>query len=75
MRATGQRFTGASLGVLARVLRLEVLFAEWASRGALFPEVVTLAEQCVSALFDIQKEDRARSRRFTEGHGANELQK
>ncbi len=35
---------------LARVLRLEELLTEWPSTGALSPEVVTLAEACVSAL-------------------------
>lgn len=36
---------------LARVVRLEQLIAEWASTGALSPEVATLAEPCVSALW------------------------
>jgi hypothetical protein len=36
---------------LARVLRLEELIPAWPSRGALSPEVVTLAEACVSGLF------------------------
>ena len=36
---------------LARVLRLEELFAEWTSTGVLSPEVVTLAEPCVSELW------------------------
>jgi hypothetical protein len=35
---------------LARVLRLEELIPAWPSRGALYPEVVTLAEACVSGL-------------------------
>lgn len=35
---------------LARVLRLEALITEWPSKGALSPEVVTLAEACVSAV-------------------------
>jgi hypothetical protein len=35
---------------LARVLELKELTAEWPSAGALSPEVVTLAEACVSAL-------------------------
>ena len=35
---------------LARVLRLEELIPEWPSRGTLSPEVVTLAEACVSGL-------------------------
>ena len=36
---------------LARVLRLEELIPAWPSRGALSPEVVTLAEACVSGLW------------------------
>lgn len=35
---------------LTRVLRLEELFAEWTSTGALSPEVTTLAALCVSEL-------------------------
>lgn len=35
---------------LARVVKLKELTAEWPSTGALSPEVVTLAEACVSAL-------------------------
>ena len=36
---------------LARLLRLKALIPDWPSKGALSPEVVTLAEQCVSALW------------------------
>ena len=36
---------------LARLLRLKGLIPDWPSKGALSPEVVTLAEQCVSALW------------------------
>jgi hypothetical protein len=36
---------------LARVIRLEALITEWPSKGALSPEVATLAEACVSALW------------------------
>lgn len=35
---------------LARVVKLKELTADWPSTGALSPEVVTLAEACVSAL-------------------------
>lgn len=35
---------------LTRVIRLEALITEWPSKGALSPEVVTLAEAYVSAL-------------------------
>jgi hypothetical protein len=35
---------------IARVSRLEALITEWPSKGALSPEVVTLAEACVSSL-------------------------
>ena len=35
---------------LARVLRLEELIPAWPSRGALSPELVTLAEACVSGV-------------------------
>src|SRR5262245_28966842 len=35
---------------LARVIRLEALIPEWPSKAALSPEVVTLAEACVSVL-------------------------
>ena len=35
---------------LARVLELKELTADWPPTGALSPEVVTLAEACVSAL-------------------------
>ena len=35
---------------LARLVKLKELTAEWPSTGALSPEVVTLAEACVSAL-------------------------
>lgn len=36
---------------LARVVRLEELFVEWTSTGALSPEVAPPAEVCVSALW------------------------
>lgn len=36
---------------LARVLRLEELIPAWPSRGALPPELVTLAEACVNGLW------------------------
>jgi hypothetical protein len=36
---------------LARVLRLEELIPAWPSRGALSPELVALAEACVSGLW------------------------
>jgi hypothetical protein len=35
---------------LARVLQLEELIPAWPSRGALSPELVTLAEACVSGV-------------------------
>ena len=35
---------------LTRVLRLEELFAEWTSKGALLPEIVPLAELCINEL-------------------------
>ena len=50
----GERIVGGEKMVteegLARVLRLEELIPAWPSRGALSPEVVTLAEACVSGL-------------------------
>jgi hypothetical protein len=50
----GERIVGGEKIVteegLARVLRLEELIPAWPSRGALAPEVVTLAEACVSGL-------------------------
>jgi hypothetical protein len=49
----GGRIVGAEYTTkedLARVLELKYLITEWPSTGALSPEVVTLAEACVSAL-------------------------
>jgi hypothetical protein len=50
----GGRIVGAETMVteegLARVIRLEEMIAEWPSKEALSPEVVTRAEACVSAL-------------------------